>query len=675
MTSLRGSLPPAGSTLWQKERRTSSLDSNQTGTSLITHIVIREVWKKTIPSPHAVYKIDVMTKSNHWYVLKRYREFSKLHSLLVSAYGIPKDMLPPKKITSNLSLKHLEKRRDALEHYLQRLVNSSTYVSSSPEVLAFLEVSKHDVTSVTRLLAKELLHAGDAILAEGGSYVFTLTQLYCITRQLQLPEQVNTTEDHSVDLGHLYGFIYQLEELCVVPSSSKSSQELVTHLEFDVSLFKALRSLKIDGCPVYLIKGLDSLQGQLKYLAVRHSLKTMGELLVDRVIGRRKASTSSTGSVAAWRNQATAKLTKNRVIIQPWVQLTNLTLAHNKLSTFDESLKLLPALQSLDLKYNQFVTVDLQEMHCPSLTHLDMSYNHICSLSGHSRNLPNLKSLILSHNKLESLSCLESLCGLIELDLTNNQVGSLKELRNLSGMSQLRYLSVDGNPLTKVKSYRVQIFSFFYGRKIFLDNKPQISSDEAPKSMWPTRSRSFSTPGSFAGDDSGDIVRLVRANSDVASAIVHDDINSDDDNDDDDDSGIEGYASFSTNVTTNVQEEEMEFNWSYFDFLDIGNPGVFSSGATMNLEEQVQEDMCENALQSTSSTESASEVVVNDDSAIMDNISETQDTSCRPEEMTSMSTPLKLPSGNEQSEENLEANGNSDVRSNTDKTLERFKET
>ena len=42
---------------------------------------------------------------------------------LVKQYNIPNDMLPTKKLFSNMSLVHLEKRRNALEHYLQRLIN------------------------------------------------------------------------------------------------------------------------------------------------------------------------------------------------------------------------------------------------------------------------------------------------------------------------------------------------------------------------------------------------------------------------------------------------------------------------------------------------------------------------------------------------------------------------
>lgn len=58
MASLRSYLPPAGSTVWRNERltRTSSSSDAESGlsTTRIKHIVIREVWKRELPSPHAV---------------------------------------------------------------------------------------------------------------------------------------------------------------------------------------------------------------------------------------------------------------------------------------------------------------------------------------------------------------------------------------------------------------------------------------------------------------------------------------------------------------------------------------------------------------------------------------------------------------------------------------------
>ena len=89
-----------------------------------------------------VYKIDVLTQSNHWCVFRRYSEFfdlnqkvrNRIHTTtfclncgmcvqLIRVHGIARDLLPSKKLTGNLTAAHIETRREALERYLQKLVN------------------------------------------------------------------------------------------------------------------------------------------------------------------------------------------------------------------------------------------------------------------------------------------------------------------------------------------------------------------------------------------------------------------------------------------------------------------------------------------------------------------------------------------------------------------------
>ena len=42
---------------------------------------------------------------------------------MAKRFGIPRDFLPPKKLTNSMAIHTLELRREALEHYLQRLIN------------------------------------------------------------------------------------------------------------------------------------------------------------------------------------------------------------------------------------------------------------------------------------------------------------------------------------------------------------------------------------------------------------------------------------------------------------------------------------------------------------------------------------------------------------------------
>ena len=78
MASLRSYLPPAGSTVWRNQRqaRTSSSSEIENGLSRtrIKHVVIREVWKRDVPSPHAVsfrYYVFILSRFFGCIVLKR----------------------------------------------------------------------------------------------------------------------------------------------------------------------------------------------------------------------------------------------------------------------------------------------------------------------------------------------------------------------------------------------------------------------------------------------------------------------------------------------------------------------------------------------------------------------------------------------------------------------------
>ncbi len=65
------------------------------------------------------------------------------HTQLVKHYGVNRDLLPPKKMSGNLSRQLIDKRRKLLESYLQKLIHSERHVSQSPELQVFLDVPTH----------------------------------------------------------------------------------------------------------------------------------------------------------------------------------------------------------------------------------------------------------------------------------------------------------------------------------------------------------------------------------------------------------------------------------------------------------------------------------------------------------------------------------------------------
>lgn len=54
-----------------------------------------------------------------------------------------KDLLPPKKLSGNLSKQLMDKRRKLLERYLQKIIHGEPQVSRSPELQVFLDVPTH----------------------------------------------------------------------------------------------------------------------------------------------------------------------------------------------------------------------------------------------------------------------------------------------------------------------------------------------------------------------------------------------------------------------------------------------------------------------------------------------------------------------------------------------------
>jgi len=248
-------------------------------------------------------------------------------------------------------------------------------------------------------------------------------------------------------------------------------------------------------------------------------------------------------------------------VVQPWCQLTNLNVTHNKLAVFDTSLKLLPVLQNLNMSYNEFVHLDLQQLCCPSLKHLNLSHNNIHFITGVPRELAHLKSLILCHNNLETVSGLDCLTGLIELDLSYNQIHVVHEISKLCVSSHLKYLSVAGNPFAKVKPYRIVVLSYFKSKELILDKKPINHKERAKLQSYPAKLRASSSPD------------YVLVDSNITEGVLpgrSHSFNLFGPPESDEDSGIEGAPSLRSYSMVidpdegDITDKELLFNWSYY---------------------------------------------------------------------------------------------------------------
>ncbi|KAL8132792.1 uncharacterized protein LOC141712240 isoform X2 [Apium graveolens] len=143
-----------------------------------------------------------------------------------------------------------------------------------------------------------------------------------------------------------------------------------------------------------------------------------------------------------------------------WNRLNSVSCACNGLLLMDESLQLLPVVETLDLSRNKFTRVD-NLRKCIKLKHLDLGFNHLRTISSLNELSCQVVKLVLRNNALTTLRGIENLLSLEGLDLSYNILSNFSELEILSGLTHLKSLWLEGNPLCCARWYRAQVFSFF----------------------------------------------------------------------------------------------------------------------------------------------------------------------------------------------------------------------
>lgn len=160
-----------------------------------------------------------------------------------------------------------------------------------------------------------------------------------------------------------------------------------------------------------------------------------------------------------------------------WNQLSFVSCACNGLVLMDESLQLLPAVETLDLSRNKFAKVD-NIRKCTKLKHLDLGFNHMRTIASISDVPSHIVKLVLRNNALTTLRGIENLKSIEGLDLSFNIISNFSELEILGSLPSLRSLWLEGNPLCCARWYRAHVFSFFaHPGQLKLDEK-EISTKE-----------------------------------------------------------------------------------------------------------------------------------------------------------------------------------------------------
>ncbi|KAG7577669.1 Leucine-rich repeat [Arabidopsis thaliana x Arabidopsis arenosa] len=219
-----------------------------------------------------------------------------------------------------------------------------------------------------------------------------------------------------------------------------------------------------------------------------------------------------------------------------WNKLAFISCACNRLVLMDESLQLLPAVESLDLSRNKFAKVD-NLRRCTKLKHLDLGFNQLRKISHLSEVSCHLVKLVLRNNALTTLRGIENLKSLEGLDVSFNLISDFSELEFLGSLSFLTDLWLEGNPICCARWYRAHVLSYVsLPNDLKLDGKHIGNREFWKRQVVVTRRKSqpasygFYSPARDEADDEGScnrkktkIYRLASIDSEEESTYVNSD--------------------------------------------------------------------------------------------------------------------------------------------------------
>jgi hypothetical protein len=138
-----------------------------------------------------------------------------------------------------------------------------------------------------------------------------------------------------------------------------------------------------------------------------------------------------------------------RAAIASLRKLRHIDLSQNLITSL-RPIRALPSLETINCSNNNLKVLDGLE-ECPQLSSIIAADNQIATI-GDLRSLSRLRTLGLRGNTLCSIAALPHHlpAGLHSLDVANNELGNLHDLRYVSSLMELRRLDLRANPLTSM---------------------------------------------------------------------------------------------------------------------------------------------------------------------------------------------------------------------------------
>ncbi|RNF03266.1 leucine-richcontaining protein 23 [Trypanosoma rangeli] len=114
----------------------------------------------------------------------------------------------------------------------------------------------------------------------------------------------------------------------------------------------------------------------------------------------------------------------------------------------NEELSSLHSLTRLDLMSNRIRRIQLNTFAtCDTVRSINLSHNEVEKVQFVMHLANSLEKLDLGYNKIKNLDGFDVLQELVDLQLVNNEIESWTELETLSGLINLRHLTIEGNPI------------------------------------------------------------------------------------------------------------------------------------------------------------------------------------------------------------------------------------